>query len=110
MGGNSLFSGYDLSIRGDKVYVPGSPGLTTLPLFTPPEESVLNMTSLPAGAPATSSFSVQGIVNLDVGIQRSPDLVTWEDWLPLTLGATPQVVLDGSASSAIRRFYRATVR
>jgi hypothetical protein len=111
VGGNSSFLGKGLAIRGGRLYLAAhTDGLVILPLFTPPEASALRLTSLPPPASGGCSFAVGGIPSLQVAIQRSPDMANWEDWQPLKLGSSPQIMLDASAGTATKRFYRAVVR
>jgi len=68
------------------------------------------LTSPAHGTDGTFQWSVQGIPNRQVGVQRSTNLLDWEDWQTTTLGATATVLDDGPNAGVSRRFYRAAVR
>jgi hypothetical protein len=53
------------------------------------------------------SLRVDGPPGANVRVQRSSDLINWQDTQPLTLGEVPALVTDTILEGASRGFYRA---
>jgi hypothetical protein len=104
MGGNSALDAYGITVAGGKVLaVGGAEGLGVFEAFTPPLQLGIKQ-----GATAGAvELRVDGPPQLSIRLQRSSDLLNWEDWQAFTLGAMPKTISDLSAGSEPKRFYRA---
>jgi len=64
----------------------------------------------PALVEGSFRFEVEGPAEQAVTVQYSVDGVNWTDFRELTLGETPQAVVDDQMPRTTHRFYRAVVR
>jgi hypothetical protein len=62
---------------------------------------------LPNFQPGTFHLRLEGPRGMGVHIERSGDLVRWEDWQTATLSGDSTELTDDAASSLPNRFYRA---
>jgi hypothetical protein len=77
-----------------------------LNLYTPPPQlRALGWTSQQG-----MRFSVSGEAGQAVQVQRSSDLLGWQDWFGVVLGPSPSELNDPDTASGPPRFYRAVVR
>jgi hypothetical protein len=91
-------------MAGNKVFVAARfSGLVILDLFRPS----VRLEPVSPQQPGGFLFIVRGDAGLSVRVQRSANLLDWEDWQPLTLGATPSELSDLDAGAVSHRFYRA---
>jgi hypothetical protein len=100
------FQAYNIAVVGDRAYVAaGQDGLIVVDIVT---ELRLAAYALPttAGFPVTIRAGVTGQT---LRLQRSRDLVTWEDWTTVSLTDFPTDVLDAAGASGRGPclFYRA---
>ncbi len=51
-------------------------------------------------------FRVSGPPSLSGRIQRSLDLMNWDDWLPVTFTNTPIEIVNSDVPLSANRFYR----
>jgi len=104
VGGNSLVDARGLIVAGTNVFVAaGYDGLVIFDLFRPS----LRLEPVSTQQPGGFRFLVRGDAGLSVRVQRSANLIDWEDWQTLTLGTTPSELSDLDAGAVSRRFYRA---
>jgi hypothetical protein len=102
VGGNSSFSAYDITAYGDEVFVAaGDDGLIILNQFTE-----LRFGPASVEADGKIRLPIEGACGQRVKLQRSSNLVDWEDWQAMTLGgnATGCGLIDTTAA-ARQRFY-----
>jgi len=62
---------------------------------------------VPPQQPGEFRFLVHGDAGLSVRVQRSTNLLDWEDWQPLILEAIPSELSDLDAGALPHGFYRA---
>jgi len=105
----------DLDVRGNPVTylaVHESMDLTQLVLEGFPKDQVtiimLRIGPASVGADGKITIPLSGTNGQSVRVQRSANLVDWEDWQTVTLDGTAQELVDGPASIPLR-FYRVTV-
>jgi hypothetical protein len=92
----------DILISGGRLVAAGYNELSILDLFRPAAqlEAISHQTGNAFG------LSIRGQAGQSLLLQRSTNLRDWQDWKPLTLGNTPEMVLDPDTAGAPRRFYR----
>jgi hypothetical protein len=103
--GEYVFAGADQVII---YYLCGAPGWGPIFAGRPAVRAIylaLPVPTPPPGEPFT--ITVCGPVGSTVHLQRSVDLVDWEDWKTLALGEEPTGVEDSDFGSTTYRFYRA---
>jgi hypothetical protein len=95
---------YGIVVIGERVLVAGGrDGLAVLDLFSPP----LNVLASPTQTPGNIDLRVDGPAGASVRLQRSTDLINWQDWQPVTLGYLPTPISDAIGTGSSQRFYRA---
>jgi len=97
--------GLGVALDGEMVYVlAGRDGLMILDRYQPP------LHFEPGMALDATGFHLlfRGEANQTIRLQRSRDLMTWEDWLLIPGTGGSQEVVDPSASSLSGQFYRIT--
>ncbi len=102
VGETSGFSGGDVAVSGNSVYVAAGDGLVILERFHPPprfEASRFDATGF--------HLSFQGEAGQAVRLQWSQDLKTWVDWVILPGTGSLQEVVDPTALTHSSQFYRA---
>jgi len=103
IGGNPLFKALRVDALDNRLYVAGmSDGLVILDQ----PEWVHIQSGLPT--PGWIHFWLTGTTGLTSTIQRSTDLLHWEDWVSVPLDIKPTEISD--ACLVTNRFYRAAVR
>ena len=109
VGGNSTFSGdrwavqLNVTVSGDKVYVAaGEDGPIILNTYQPPPR-------IESAEFGDDGFHLifRGEAGRTIWLQRSADLLTWEDWVILTATGQSQAVAGPSGGSHPCQFYRA---
>jgi len=104
VGGNSGFDASDVLVAGPNVFVAARwSGLVILDLYRPS----LHLEPVPPQQPGEFRFLVRGDAGLSARVQRSTNLLDWEDWQTLTLDTIPSKLSDLEAGATPHRFYRA---
>lgn len=104
MGGTSAVDPYSILTTANHLFAAGGrDGVAVLAPFIPP----LDVTASPVQDRGSISLRVDGPPGASVRIQRSPDMVKWQDWQTLTVGETPSIVSDTIPTGASQGFYRA---
>jgi hypothetical protein len=102
VGGNAYFRAYGVTVHGGKVFVAaGFDGLVILDVFRP-----YDLKAMPVTSSGVFRLQVGGPRNVPVCLQRSVNLVDWEDWRCVTPADGAVEVSDPAFPSAQRRFYR----
>jgi hypothetical protein len=92
----------DLTVDGDKLHVlAGERGLVVLGLPS------LRLEAMRASESGSIRFRLHGPPQLSGRVQRSGDLLFWEDWISFRLDAPPLELNDPAAASLRHRYYRA---
>jgi hypothetical protein len=108
LGGNTrLGTAFSVGLSGDKVVTIGEQGLVVLHSFTPLSGPALQFAPAPRLELNAFHLSVQGLPGLPVQIERSLDLIHWQNWTNGILGTGPLEFLDASDGTSPRQFYRA---
>lgn len=104
MGGTSAVDPYSILTTANHLFAAGGrDGVAVLAPFIPP----LDVTASPVQDRGSINLRVDGPPGASVRIQRSPDMVKWQDWQTLTVGETPSIVSDTIPTGASQGFYRA---
>jgi hypothetical protein len=102
VGGNSAFEGLGVVVNEDKVFVAaGADGLAILDLFRP-----MRLQALVATAPGSFRFQVDGPRNVPLTVQRTHDLLDWDDWTSATPVDGPIEFFDPESATLDQRFFR----
>lgn len=104
IGGNSAVSTSCLAASGGRLATAaeGGHGLAILDLFRG-----FRLDALSSMASDAFRLRLDGPRGVPVRLQRSANLTDWQDWLPVTVGASSAEMADSSEGAAARRFYRA---
>jgi hypothetical protein len=101
VGGSKSFAAFSTYVHGGKIYVAGGPdGLVILDTFTS-----LQLDLDPTVSSDQLGLKLTGPPGQRVRVQHSNNLLDWVDWQTVTLGESPGVLIDDSASAS-QRFYR----
>jgi hypothetical protein len=103
-GGDAYYWSPRVAVQDDNVYVTHEDGLSIFGLFRPLVLSAMPVTT--AGQPFR--LKISGPPGSSLRLQRSANLLDWEDWVTLTLGDDPVEIGDPEAGFTPHRFYRAT--
>ena len=102
VGGNSSFIAYGVTAYDNELYVPaGSDGLIILNKYTE-----LRIGPAIVLSDGRLQLQLSGASGLGIRVQRSANLIDWEDWRTVTLDGTGCELIDETAASG-QRFYRA---
>jgi hypothetical protein len=106
-GSSSIRYGTGVVVSGDNVYVPiGLNGLAIFDTAPPPALPRLSLTPLSFHDQRGFRFRIEGLAGMPVDIERSSDLMHWENWFTTVLGDDPLELLDVSGTVKTHQFYR----
>jgi hypothetical protein len=107
VGGNPVLgSGWTSVLTdGEHLFSAGDSGLVIFDLFR-----LFRLEPLTRNAANELRLKVDGPRGVSASIQRSTNLIEWEDWRSSTLGATPTEISDPDAATALHHFYRGVIR
>jgi hypothetical protein len=88
----------------------GLDGLVIFDTAPPPALPQISLTPLSLHEQRGFRFRIEGLASMPVDIERSSDLVHWENWFTTILGDDPLELLDVSATVKARQFYRVLAR
>jgi hypothetical protein len=103
VGGNAA-SGHSLTVANGKLFVAGPTRLTILHLYQP-----LRFEQIARQENSTMRLRIAGPPGVPGRVQRSADLRTGVDWLPVNFGESSLETSDSEAASAAAGFYRLAV-
>jgi len=104
VGGNGAFdAATPIAIHGGSIYVASQDGLTVLNTYQP----IPRLAPLGQLDGARFHLSLRADSGQAVRLQRSVDLMTWEEWRTITGTGDPQPLVDESVGAIPARFYRA---
>ena len=107
VGGNSIFSVGEVAVEAGKLFVATDlEGLLIFNLYTPPPQ----LRALGWSSQRGMRFSVSGEAGQSVQVQRSSDLIGWQDWFGVVLGPSSSELSDPDTASGPQRFYRAVAQ
>jgi hypothetical protein len=102
VGGYSAAVAGSVFVSGNHAFVAGG-SLFILNLYTP-----VSLAAVPGPQPGAFGVSIHGLAGVQVEIERSLDLIHWQQWTNGVLGSTPLTFRDNDANP--RQFYRALTR
>ena len=88
----------------------GADGLVIRYTYAPQPKGSLYFSANPGVGGDTFRCAIGGLPGLRVGVERSSDLLHWENWMDLILPSTPLDLERPIEPTEPAQFFRATIR
>ena len=98
-------------MSGGLVYAAaGYDGIVILQTYTPQPNDTLHFSANPGVRGDIFRCAIGGLPGIRVGVERSSDLLHWENWMDLILPSTPLDLERPIEPTEPAQFFRATIR